>query len=250
MKEWALIDGDLVAYRCAASANNDPLDVALYRVDQLMHRLLLETNAVQQKTWLTGSDNFRKTIYPEYKANRTQEPPTWLQECREHLVAEWKAKVTSGNEADDELGIALTELGEQAILISLDKDLLQVPGWHYSWQIQGTSSKGKEWVKPSETRFISPLVGFRKFYGQVITGDAADNVPAFDGKFRTSLPKFVAELLEPLEEMMTEQEMWTYVSDVYEEAGTNGETQIRNAKVLYVQKYEGEQWQPPGQKED
>lgn len=253
MKEIALVDADLIAYRCSASANNDPVEIAISRADGLMERLLYETNAVSYKAFLTGSNNFRKTLYPEYKANRTQEPPRWLQYCREHLVVKWQAKVTDGIEADDALGIEQTLHDNGSIIISLDKDLLQVPGWHYSWEIQGTSTTGKQWVKPAVEQFISPLQGLRKFYGQIITGDAADNVPAFDGKMRTSLPKFVAKLLEPLEEMTTEEEMYDYVSTVYVEQGEpmecSGGYRVdlmnRNASVLYVLREEEKYWQVP-----
>ena len=101
MKEICLIDGDLVAYRCAASAANDPVEIAFARIDNLVNRLIHETNSVNHRIYLTGGNNFRKEIYPEYKANRTQEPPKWLQDCREHLVLYWKAKISDGNEADD-----------------------------------------------------------------------------------------------------------------------------------------------------
>lgn len=248
MKEMALVDMDLIVYRCSASANNDPLEIAISRVDGLMERLLYETNALSCYSFLTGSNNFRKTLYPEYKANRTQEPPRWLQDCREHAVVYWQAKVTDGIEADDALGIAQTLNPDDSIIISLDKDLLQVPGWHYSWEIQGTSTTGKQWVKPAVEQFISPLQGLRKFYGQIITGDAADNVPAFDGKMRTSLPKFVAKLLEPLDEMTDEAEMYNYCLDVYHDSQGNDDyitTMNRNASVLYVLREEEKYWQVP-----
>lgn len=103
----ALIDGDLVAYRCAASANEEPLDVAIHRCDVLMRQLLLEVNAENYQCFLTGNTNFRKIINPEYKVHRNkQERPKWLEECKEFLLLEWSAKMSEYMEADDLIGIA------------------------------------------------------------------------------------------------------------------------------------------------
>ena len=36
-------------------------------------------------------------------------------------------------EADDTIAIRATELGDEAIIVSLDKDFDQVVGWHYNF---------------------------------------------------------------------------------------------------------------------
>ena len=68
----ALIDMDLVCFRCAASAEEDDLGIAIYRMNELLDQILEKTGATEYRAFLTGEDNFRKQIYPEYKANRTQ----------------------------------------------------------------------------------------------------------------------------------------------------------------------------------
>src|ERR1019366_9718257 len=103
----ALIDADLVAYRCSASCEEEDEGLSHYRCNELVERILTQTNADSYTLYLTGSDNFRKKLDPQYKANRLDKPrPKWLQSCREYLVNEWKAKVSDGIEADDCLGIA------------------------------------------------------------------------------------------------------------------------------------------------
>ncbi len=112
----ALVDGDLVCYRCAASCEKqgiliEPLEVAIYRTDELMRRILYEVNAVTYQVFLTGSNNFRLKYNPEYKANRkNMKRPEWLEQCREHLVVQWGAQVSDECEADDLLSIAQTKL--------------------------------------------------------------------------------------------------------------------------------------------
>ena len=89
----ALIDGDIVAYRCAFSANNDPEEAAILRVENLMRQILNNVCAETYRVFISGEDNFRYKIWPEYKANRKDTPkPVWLQQCREYLLKEWNAE--------------------------------------------------------------------------------------------------------------------------------------------------------------
>ena len=233
MIETVLVDGDIVCYRCAATAEGQPEDVALYRVEDLMNRIVMETNARTSETYLTGSGNFRYEIYPEYKAHRKNKPrPQHLERCKQYLVEHWNAKITDGCEADDALGIAQKDL--ESTIASIDKDLLQVPGYHYNFVQQ-------------RSIFISPFDGLRNFYSQLITGDGADNIPGFDGKIRSSVPKFIQEILGPLQQMTEELDMYNYVNESYLE-----DTDIlhRNAQCLYIWRKEGDRWQPPGQREE
>ena len=240
-----LIDGDIVAYRCAASAENENKDIAVWRVGDLMQRIMHETESSAFQGFLTGSNNFRYDIYPEYKAHRKKKPkPQFLEACRESLVINWKCQVTDGIEADDALGIE-HQANPGSVLASIDKDLLQLPGRHYNF------------VKQTWTD-IDELQGLRNFYTQLIEGDASDNIPAWDGKLRTSRPKFVAKLIDPLYDLFREDQMYEYVADLYQdhwqEVNMPGESITwefdnsllhRNAQLLYIQKKENDKWGVP-----
>ena len=131
----ALVDMDLVVYRSAASAENEELEIATYRTEELLDTILTKVGTAEYRAFLTGSNNFRKTIYPEYKANRTQPKPKWLQECREFAIKNLGAELAPDTlEADDALAIYQTD---NTIICSLDKDLLQIEGKHFQWEIQG-----------------------------------------------------------------------------------------------------------------
>jgi len=137
----ALIDQDLLCYRCAASAENDDLGIAIYRIDELLDNILNKTEATSYRAFLTSSSNFRKQIYPEYKANRTQPKPRHLRDLQVYSLEKLNAEYApDGLEADDALAINQTE---DTVICSLDKDLLQVPGHHFSWEING-----KGWSRP------------------------------------------------------------------------------------------------------
>lgn len=245
MKELALIDGDIVCYRCAASAANDPEEVALQRVDNLINRITHETNSIQYQVFLTGDNNFRYTLYPDYKAHRKDKPkPLWLNACKEHLVKHHKASISDGNEADDEIAIVHQTEGLSTLVASIDKDFLQLPGYHYNF------------VKEEQV-FVSPLDGMRFFYKQTISGDGSDNIPGFDHKCRNKIPKFMEKLLAPIDEMTEEEEMYKYALGLYETEFGNplGFKHIervyhRNCNLLWLQRKENDTYLPPGQKHE
>lgn len=118
-----LVDGDIISYRCAASCLRqgvcvEPVEIAQMRVNDLMYRIIQETEATQYEVYIGGIDNFRYSIYPEYKANRKDiVKPAWLEACREQLVVEWGAKIVNGMETDDMLGIRQTQMRREAGLI-------------------------------------------------------------------------------------------------------------------------------------
>ena len=221
----ALIDADLVAYRCAASAEKNDADIAMIRASRLLTDIISITDASTVKLYLSGSTNFRKDVYPEYKANRDKlVRPTHLQPVREFLVKEWGAEVTDGYEADDALGIQAEGLPE-TVVCSLDKDLLQIPGLHYNFVSR-------------EFRDIGRLEGWFNFYSQLVLGDRSDNVPGYDGKMRPKFPKFLFQTRDALHRSTTAFEMYKIVKDLYLDQGIL----TRNAKLLYILRSE-EEWQ-------
>jgi len=214
----ALIDADLVAFRCAATVQeHEPLDVAVYRVDVLMRQILEATESEQYKAFLTGRGNFRKIINTEYKANRKdKEPPFYLQDCREYLIKEWNAVVSDGIEADDLLGIEQTD---ETVVCSLDKDLLMIPGVHFNWN-------------KVEYTHVDQLTGLRTFYKQMLVGDRSDNVFGVD----KIGPVKAAKAIDHLE---TEQEMFDTVLALYDDEYSRF---IMNAQCLWIMQNEGETW--------
>jgi DNA polymerase-1 len=221
----ALIDQDLLCYRCAASAENDDLGIAIYRIDELLDNILNKTGATSYRAFLTSPTNFRKDIYPEYKANRISQPkPKHLKDLQAYSLETFKAEVApDGLEADDALAINQTE---DTIICSLDKDLLQVPGKHFSWEING-----KGWTRPDTFIEQTELEGLRLFYKQCIKGDRSDNVKGIDGLGE----KKATDLLS---NCTTELEMFNRVRDLY----GNDEEFIMNASVLWILRSLDDNW--------
>lgn len=246
----ALIDADLVSFRCAASCEKqgvvtEDFTVATARANNLLVNILEATGADDRQLYLSGGENFRKKISPSYKANREgQKRPEYLEPLREWLVTEWGATVSDGNEADDELGIAQTAAGVGTTTIcSLDKDLRQVPGHHYSWEITGTSPLGLQWKKEASHLVVSEQEGLFNFYWQLVMGDQADNVPGYDGKMRAKVPKFLEDHYDNMIVMTSEQELFNYVLDIYKLPTID---LLNNGACLWVQRHEGDLWLEKG----
>lgn len=227
----ALIDGDIVAYRCSASAENEPEDIAILRADLMMRDMLRDTDSTEYKCFLSGKNNFRYDIYPEYKANRKDKPkPVHLEACRQFLVKEWNAVISEGCEADDLIGIEATASDDMMgyVICSIDKDLKQLSGNHYNFVTK-------------EKLFVSPLDGLKRFYKQLIMGDVSDNVMGFDGKARQKPPKFLEGHLAYIDDCSDEYDMYQYVYDLY----IDQDTLDLNAKLLFMLRKEGVLWTPP-----
>lgn len=59
------VDGDIVCYRVAATCENEEEAIAYFRIDDMMNNMLLKLQCEHYETFLTGSNNFRKALYPE-----------------------------------------------------------------------------------------------------------------------------------------------------------------------------------------
>ena len=212
----ALIDADIVAYRVACTLEDDDAEDFVYaRAEDLIDNILVNTEATEYRLFLSGKNNFRYTIYPEYKAHRPKEKPFWLEKCRQYLIATFNAEVVDGQEADDALGIAQTE---DTIICSIDKDLLMIPGRHYNF------------VK-DEFQEVTNNSGMRHFYMQCLTGDRSDNIKGIE----QIGPKKAEKILTGC---ITEQELFNAVREAY----SNDAEFLMNGRVLWIRRKENEDW--------
>jgi hypothetical protein len=227
----ALVDGDIVAYRAAFATQDQSPEDAVAKVDELMSFIIDETidfpfpSADDFSTYLTGKENFRFDIAKShpYKGNRKEtEKPIYLYHCREYMIDKYNAVVSQGEEADDLISKAAAELGYNCVVASIDKDMLQLPCWHFNFG-------RKEWTK------VTPEEGLKFFYTQILTGDRADNIIGLYGIG----PKKADKLLQ---DCNTEDDLWSAVVKAYD-----GDTErvIENARLLWLRRYEGELWCPP-----
>jgi 5'-3' exonuclease len=244
----ALLDGDIYAFRPASTT--DELGIGIWRMEEMIDNTLAETGADEFSIFLSGDNNFRYDIYPEYKANRTAPKPVLLRALKDYLIEKYDAQVSDGCEADDLLGIEQCKLFYEdeddaasgkwqknlysTIICSIDKDLRMIPGNHYSFEISGVSSKGDRWIRPAEKVYVEPFEGLKRFYTQILTGDSTDNVKGAAG-----IGKVKAERI--LRDCTTEQEMLEAVRDHF---SSDEELEMTGA-CLWIFRKPNDRWRIP-----
>jgi hypothetical protein len=231
-----------------------------------------DQDVTEVAVYLSGSTNFRNGIatipgkftkdgdpITGYKANRKDSAkPYWYKRIRDYMVEVWGAVIFEGIEADDALAIAQwaeDEEAPQTIIATVDKDLRNVPGWHYN-------------ILHQQDEHISFKDAQVNFYRQLLTGDSVDNIP---GCYR--VPK--KRVLSAVHEGMSEQDMYDAVLEIYEEniqkfphkhgrfgighddlafdfdpgIAAKGAL-LENARLLWMLQHRDQLWTPPGQPDE
>jgi hypothetical protein len=235
----ALLDSDILGYRIAFACENETIDVAKHRLDHYIIDILMcgvdntfkDCFCDSWQLYLTGKNNFRygvATTVP-YKGNRVAPKPQHLQALRQHMIEEWGASVTDGDEADDAIAIDGTTLGLSCVMVSLDKDFDQIPGWHYNF------------VKKLGY-FVDERQGLYSFYKQILTGDTADNIQGLAGIGPVKAAKKLAVCEDVTDLSEYEMAMYDVCVDAYE---GNVDRVLENALLLWLRRTPNEMWTPP-----
>jgi hypothetical protein len=222
----ALIDGDILVYRVAFASQEETEVIAKARMSAFVEELVTPSNISSIEGYLTGKGNFRNEIAvtATYKGNRKDvAKPVHYQFLRDYLEKEWGFLMVTGQEADDAMGIkAYTMDDNDYIIMTIDKDLDMIKGWHYNFV-----KKEKYFVKEEDT--------MRIFYKQVLTGDRTDNIEGLKG-----IGPVKAERI--LKECNTEEEMYQAVLKAYE---GNEERVLENGQLLWIRREANQMWKPP-----
>ncbi len=114
---------------------------ALNACDTIIRFIKERVKAKEHKFYLSGKDNFRDKVATLYKYghNRDNTPkPYWINSIVKHLKEQYNAVVINGIEADDAIGVGLSQYnkkGKKAIHIGVDKDIkFGIEGFHYDFK--------------------------------------------------------------------------------------------------------------------
>ena len=225
----ALLDADILCYRVGFATDNEHENTAIETMAVFLEDLLMFdlVDCEEHELFLTGKVNYRHDIAvtAPYKGNRKDvKKPTHLPLLREYLQTAWGASVSDGQEADDDIAIRATELGDDAIIVSIDKDFMQVPTWHYNF------------VK-REKKYVTPEEGLRFFYKQILTGDNADNIKGLHRVGDVRATKMLADA-------KTEQELYACCVEAM-----GADRVLENARLLWLRRQPNQLWEPPSEKE-
>ena len=229
-----LVDADIISYQVGFSKEVTSEATALAKtrdvVDYIKHNC--QQDDVEQYTfYLTGKGNFRNdyAVTAQYKANRQgRDKPEYLDLIKGYLRLEYDAIVTEGRECDDAIATHAASLDYNCIAASIDKDFLQIPCWHFNFR------RG-EWYKPTEWE------GLQFFYSQILTGDSVDNIIGLKGIGPVKAEKALASCTT--EKALYETCVASYL--FHYNAKEAEERVIENARLLWLQRHEGQIWKPP-----
>lgn len=222
-------DSDVLVYECGFAAETawkgshpessdpPPFDKAA----ELLDNRIANGNAIVGATqppilFLTGKTNFRNSIAKRtpYK-ERAGKKPFHYRNLIAYIKGCYDYRCVQGMEADDLLALEQTARPGETIICTRDKDLRQVPGWAYSWELGNQPQFGPEeisklgYIKLSENRKKIKGTGLLFFYSQCLTGDTVDSIPG--------LPRCgPVNAYEILKESQTEEEMFRSTLAAYQ----------------------------------
>ncbi len=222
----ALIDGDIIVYRAAAWAHGNQGDLCdvVERVEA--EAAEWQAGAFANKAIITLScsreNNFRRDHYPLYKAHRTGEPPAMLEEAKRAIKRLARTVTIPRLEADDIMGILATGTKVvNPVMVTIDKDLRGVPGWHFN---------------PDKEDFpvlVTEEQANHQFAIQWLTGDATDGFGGIKGVG----PAKAAKILDG------EDDWWTLALSAYLDKGYTYDeamAQARCARILRAEDFDAE----------
>jgi len=228
-KKKLLIDGDILIYKIATQNEIDThwgdglwtlhCDEKLCKadVDAQIEDLGAQLEADDYIVALTDSQNFRKDVLPTYKANRKDKrKPMVLNALRKYVMEKHNGVMWKNLEADDVLGIMATEPSdEKRIIVSIDKDLKQIPALISvdGFVINETPLKLADYW----------------FMIQTLSGDVVDGY--------TGLPAVgikTAEKLLNKYTMVPVLDLWKIVVGLYKEKGFSEQEALQQARVARI----------------
>jgi DNA polymerase-1 len=185
--------------------NGDHLG-GLYHFINILRRFLEEHNLDKVVVFWDGDSNssIRKSIYPQYKANRRQDMneykyESYLQQksrVKQYLEEIFVRQVEMiNNEADDLIAhYCKVATDEDVIIFSADKDLTQL----ISERVTIYSPITKQYFKNGDMITINKveIPHYNVLITKVFTGDKSDNIDGIEGLGEKTLLKFFPDLQE------------------------------------------------------
>jgi len=251
-----LLDADIIAYKFAFTAEEAIewdeglwtlhawLEPTAAQLDDYIAGLVGHLDATDVIVCLTDKANFRKSVLPTYKANRSgKRAPMLLRPLKDHMAENYPTYQRPGLEADDVMGILSTSkkivTGER-IIVSSDKDMKTIPGLLFN---------------PDKDRKVRNIpVGMANYWflTQTLTGDKTDGYAGCPGCGPKTAAKILNEFLCD-DTTFDAPSAWSAVLDAYAKKGLGPEealVQARVARILRARDYDFKNkevilWTPP-----
>ena len=203
MEKFVIIDGNSLINRAfygmppLKSLSGKPCGAVFGFINMMMSVITSEKPKYLVCVFDAGKHTFRHNIYAEYKGTRGPMPEdlhSQLLDLKELLKAMGILTLEQSEiEADDIVGTLTRKFDEEFILISGDKDLLQLVNEQTTvWLTQkGISNVLK--VTPEVLKTEFNLEPYQVIELKAIMGDSSDNIPGVAGIGKVGANKLIAE---------------------------------------------------------
>jgi DNA polymerase-1 len=224
-----LIDADYIVYKCCAACETEidygddvivvtsKFSEALAAVERDLYNIANDLGHFDDSIlFFSDSNNFRKSLAPDYKGHRNRKKPCGYKRVIKALQETFPVVIIPTLEADDALGIYATR--EQGhIICSPDKDMRQIPGELYNF------TDGVEYITKEE--------GDRWHLIQTMAGDQTDGY--------SGVPGIGIKRADALLEQHGSN--WQTVVDAFAEKDLDEDVALLNArlaKILQAENYD------------
>lgn len=181
----ALIDADFLLYYCTHQRKDAPeitFDSVCNSANSFLEKIFHRVKATEYLAFFSAPPLFRKQANTTYKENRLKlEKPRFFYELKQYLIDKWNIKIVSPYEADDLVVIYRNHIKEPTVIVSPDKDLLNLRGYNYNP------------IKDIEFS-ITLQQEEEYFWKSMIIGDRADNILGLPGRGPAFADKFFADV--------------------------------------------------------
>jgi len=241
-KRTLVVDGSLFVYRIA-TALEEPTrwedDIWTLHADAKLGKRVIDTTLGNYKTKLNcdkiiiaedHKDNFRHSLYPEYKSHRKKvRKPIIVKPLKEYLKENYESISLPGLEGDDVCGILATKPGnkDKIVVLSGDKDMRTIPGIHH-------------FIHDDSTEVVDEKTANYNFMYQTLVGDLTDGFggcPTIGGVKASRVLANKKDL----------PEMWEAVVAEYEKQKLDKKyalTQARLARILRASDWDSKKEKP------
>lgn len=177
-----------------------------------------------------GQDNFRKTLYPEYKGNRTQPKPLMYDLILDYILNKYEVVSLPSLEADDVARIIYEDNKSynfsEKVIVSIDKDFYTVPEVNFLRDLKDDAVV--EYINKETAEYNLML--------QTIMGDATDGYYGIPLWGNAKARKWLND----------KPRLWSDVLELYQANGLTGEDYTKNkycAKLVGLKNYDLEKGQ-------
>lgn len=186
--------------------------------------------------------SIRKEISSYYKSNRKKN--IWVNEIRKRLIDQDNVIFDNEYEADDLIADRARELNEKGfeyIVVSIDKDLKQIPGVHFDYypiyehQKDDLGNVTKVFKQLKGLSFTTPFESWKMLALQVLMGDSGDRVKGIPKIGPKKAELILKDCRTPKEFQNAVVRSYIYHSDKFENSDWRSEL-FMNYRLIYLGK--------------